>query len=201
MAAKLNEMVLIRTQFPSCFGTSIDIRTQPPTWQCPTDIRSPFVLLVETCRCPEHVFANYWSHSPYVKTLTTGFHGGIFPAIVRDMVRVACGVCANGHGPSSLVMAADGGTSYVKKSFPDVLEDIDDSPKISFPIFGNKYLTSYLDSYAYVHLVDSPGVVFLTAEVELDVQADAFGVPYSLLLLLLCMLFIVGFTIWVLVGD
>ena len=79
------------------------------------------------------------------------------------MVYVACGTCWS-HGRTVLNMTSNGHVEglAIKKEYDTMLQDIDDVPNIHFPIYGKRYVTSYLDSYAYVFLVESPGVAFLT---------------------------------------
>lgn len=131
---------------------------------------------------------------------------GIFSKIVTDMIFAACGLCP-GHSRSTIIeIATNGkGDSSGKKSISEVLDDIDDVPQISFPIYGNKYITRYLGAYAYINLVDSPGVAFIAAKslpgsaAKNMINAVVECIP--MIILSACMAYISGFIIWVLVSN
>lgn len=131
---------------------------------------------------------------------------GIFSKIVTDMIFTACGLCP-GHGSSTIIeITTNGkGDSSGKKSISEVLDDIDDIPQISFPIYGNKYITRYLGAYAYINLVDSPGVAFIAAKslpgsaAKNMINAVVECIP--MIILSACMAYISGFIIWVLVSN
>ncbi|XP_022801144.1 uncharacterized protein LOC111338866 [Stylophora pistillata] len=120
----------------------------------------------ESCRCPKVLYTNFWSTSPYLKVnVEDNEMEGIFSRIVTDMIFAACGLCP-GHGSSTIIkITTNGKGEYsAKKSISEVLGDIDDVPQISFPIYGNKDITRYLGAYAYINLVESPGVAFIAAK-------------------------------------
>ena len=79
------------------------------------------------------------------------------------MVHTACGIC-RAHGDTIIEISNNGKNALsAKEDVLEVLKDIDDVPEISFPIYGNKYITKYLGDYAYINIVESPGVAFLAA--------------------------------------
>ena len=92
-----------------------------------------------------------------------------------------------------------------KNSLNHVLEDVDEVPELSFPIYGNKYITKYLGTYTYVYLVESPGVVFITA-------GDPPGSPakavyravvacFPFIFFAAFMAFTSGFIVWIMVSS
>lgn len=160
----------------------------------------------ESCRCPEVLYTNYWSNYPYLrvnekdKTLE-----GVLSSIVTDMVHTACGYCPT-HGDTFIDMSTNGkGESSAKKSVLDVLKDINDVPQISFPIYGNKYIERYMAEYAYINLVESPGVAFIAAKRSPGKAADNMIISLTdcvpVLLMSAIMAYISGFIIWVLVSQ
>ena len=160
----------------------------------------------ESCRCPEVLYTNYWSNYPYLrvnekdKTLE-----GVLSSIVTDMVHTACGYCPT-HGDTFIDMSTNGkGESSAKKSVLDVLKDIDDVPQISFPIYGNKYITRYIADYAYINLVESPGVAFIATSKPPGSAAmnmiNAVIECVPMIVLSACMAYISGFVIWTLVSN
>lgn len=129
---------------------------------------------------------------------------GVLSSIVTDMVYTACGFCP-AHGDTFIEMTTNGkGEPSAKKSVLDVLKDIDDVPQISFPIYGNKYMERYMAEYAYINLVESPGVAFIAAKRSPGKAADnmisALTDCVPVMALSAIMAFISGFIIWVLVS-
>ncbi|XP_031571663.1 uncharacterized protein LOC116305830 isoform X2 [Actinia tenebrosa] len=159
-------------------------------------------VYVETCRCPKTLYTNFWVHPPYLtQNTSTGVIDGIFPNIVTQMLTWACGVCNNGHGDTILNMTSNGrDMTSLKDSVVGVIEDIDDVPQVSFPIYGNKDFKEYKGSHQYVHVVDSPGIAFITVKEPLKQFAVTNVVIgcLPLLGLIMCMTFISGFAVWLL---
>ena len=130
---------------------------------------------------------------------------GVLSSIVTDMVHTACGYCPT-HGDTFIDMSTNGkGESSAKKSVLDVLKDIDDVPQISFPIYGNKYIERYMAEYAYINLVESPGVAFIAAKRFPGKAADNMIMSLTdcvpVLVMSAIMTYISGFIIWVLVSQ
>ena len=128
---------------------------------------------------------------------------GIFSRIIKEMVHAACGICP-AHGDTIINITENGkGRRSAKKNVLEVLADVDEVPQISFPIYGNKYITRYLKEFAYINLIESPGVAFIatsrppgTAAMNI-MTAVLDTVP--LMVMSACMGFISGFIIWLLV--
>ena len=130
---------------------------------------------------------------------------GVLSAIVTDMVHTACGICP-AHGDTFIDITTNGKEKpSAKKSVLEVLRDIDDVPQISFPIYGNRYIERYMAEYAYINLVESPGVAFIAAKRSPGKAADnmisALSDCIPLLVLSACVAFISGFFIWILVSN
>jgi hypothetical protein len=161
--------------------------------------------MTETCRCPKILHTNYWKYPPYARKRSSGSIRGLFPDIVFKMTEWACGECTNGHGKTSINTMENGhGKPSFKSGLLEVLSDINDIPEISFPIHGNKYMTTFMGSYRYVHLIDSPGIAFITVaeppdSTSLVVMQSIFDC-LPLLLVAGCLAFMAGFIIWVLVS-
>ena len=125
---------------------------------------------------------------------------GIFSTIVTKMVHAACGICL-AHGETTIEMTINGkGQRASKKNVFEVLEDIDDVPQISFPIYGNKYITRYMRRYAYINLVESPGVAFIATDRPPGTAAmnmiNSVLDTVPLMVFSACMAFLSGFIIW-----
>ena len=129
---------------------------------------------------------------------------GIFSHIVTDMIYTACGECP-AYGSTEIDINSNGNKQpSAKESLVDVLGDIDDVPQISFPIYGNKYVTRFGGVHAYVNLVQSPGLAFVAAKRIPGAAAtnmiNAVFSCFPLVILSACMSFISGFIIWLLVS-
>ncbi|XP_022801150.1 uncharacterized protein LOC111338870 isoform X2 [Stylophora pistillata] len=159
--------------------------------------------LGETCRCPKTLYTNYWSTPPYLKVnQEDNTLDGIFSHIVTDMIYTACGECP-AYGSTEIDITSNGNKQpSAKESLVDVLGDIDDVPQISFPIYGNKYVTRFGGVHAYVNLVQSPGLAFVAAKSIPGAAAtnmiNAVFSCFPLVILSACMSFISGFIIWLL---
>ena len=121
------------------------------------------------------------------------------------MVHTACGICP-AHGDTIIEISNNGKNALsAKEDVLEVLKDIDDVPEISFPIYGNKYITKYLGDYAYINIVESPGVAFLAASRPPGgaamnmIRAVLQTVP--LIVLSACMAFMAGLIVWFLVSP
>lgn len=167
------------------------------------------MFVAETCRCPNVLYTNYWSTSPYLKINEKDQKlEGIFSRIVTDMIHTACGICPGhgGDGHTIIDIISNGKEKWsAKKSVLEVLNDIDEIPQISFPIYGNKYITRYLADYAYINLVESPGVAFIATKKPPGSAAmnmiNAVMDCVPMIVLSACMAYISGFVIWVLVSE
>lgn len=157
----------------------------------------------ETCRCPKIIYTNYWSTPPYLKVnQEDNTMDGIFSHIVTDMIYTACGECL-AYGSTEIDITSNGNKQpSAKESLVDVLGDIHDVAQISFPIYGNKYVTRFGGVHAYVNLVESPGLAFVAAKRIPGAAAtnmiNAVFSCFPLVILSACMSFISGFIIWLL---
>ena len=121
------------------------------------------------------------------------------------MVHAACGICP-AHGDTIIEIAENGkGERSAKKNVLEVLNDIDEVPEISFPIYGNKYITKYMGDYAYINLVESPGVAFIAAARPPGSAAmnmiSAVLDTVPLMVMSACMASLSGFVVWLLVSP
>lgn len=130
---------------------------------------------------------------------------GIFSGIITEMMHTACGHCP-AHGDTIIEISTNGkGERSAKKGVLEVLSDIEEVPQISFPIYGNKYITKYLGDYAYINLVESPGVAFIAATKAPGHAAlniiNAVLTTVPLMVMSASMAFISGFIIWLMVSP
>lgn len=123
------------------------------------------------------------------------------------MLRWACGECTNGYKKTNVHLETNGknGGKALKKSVDQVVLDIDDVPQISFPIYGNKYITKYMATYAYIYLVESPGVAFVAGKPPPGTSAKAMissvFACYPLIIFTTLMATISGIIMWTMVSE
>lgn len=122
------------------------------------------------------------------------------------MIKWACGNCENGHGETDIDMKSNGkGGDAYKQGAIDLVSDIDDVPHISFPVYGNGYMVKYMGMYEYIHLMDSPGVVFITIDDPSETTGkriiSSVFACMPLLLVAVLMAVLAGFIVWVLVSK
>ena len=92
-----------------------------------------------------------------------GHLGGIFGEIVQAMIEEACGFCENGHGATTIRFDSNGKNMPARKqNLIGVQNDIDVVPQISFPVNGILDDQKYMERYAFVPILESPGVAFIT---------------------------------------
>ncbi|XP_031565189.1 uncharacterized protein LOC116300451 [Actinia tenebrosa] len=154
-----------------------------------------------SCRCPKILYSNFFVHPPYLTVDDDGSFDGVFYNITEQMIKWACGNCKNGHGETDLNMKSNGkGGDAYKPGAIDLVDDIDDIPHISFPVYGNKYMDKYMGMYEYIHFMDSPGVVFITIDNPAGTAGQriitaVFGC-LPLLLIAVLMAVLAGFIVW-----
>ena len=164
-----------------------------------------YLISLESCRCPPVLYTNFWSAPPYLTLNEKDAKiEGILSGIIPEMFHTACGICP-AYGETRIEVTNNGkGNRSAKKGVLEVLSDIDDVPQISFPIYGNKYITKYLGYYSYINIVESPGVAFIVAgkppgqATEEMITAVLNIAP--LILMLASFVYISGFIIWLLVS-
>lgn len=93
----------------------------------------------------------------------SGNVSGIFPPILRLVVRSCCGDCKQ-HGYTEIDFLYSGHNSAAKKSTEkQVREAIDDAKELSFPVSGRMKQLDYSNEYGFAPLVQSAGVSFIVA--------------------------------------
>lgn len=156
--------------------------------------------------------ANWWTIPPYTNQSNAG-QGGIFFDVVTTMINSMCGTCKNGHGKTELCYSSNCNqgsrrrrevNTNEKTSFAGVLQNINSEVDISFPIQGNKYMTTYGGTYSYISIVETPGSCFFTVKVvpstsEIFVNSAIKSIPFGIMIGLLSAA--AGIVIWALVSN
>ena len=122
------------------------------------------------------------------------------------MIEWACGDCKNGHGKTVIHLESNGkGGIAGKEGATHVINDLDEVPQISFPIYGNEFMDKYMGMYEYIHLMDSPGVAFITIDdsdgkTEEHIMGSVVGcLPLFVMAMLMALL--AGFGVWMFVSN
>lgn len=165
--------------------------------------------LSETCRCNRRISTNYRIFPPYndvelSKDLTKVNMSGMIPQLLNNLVMECCGTC-EAHGMSYVDFVFNGQKQPAyQHNENDVVERIDDSNDLSFPVYGWKWQDTYAERYRYIPLVESPGFAFLLRKPDTDsplkaVLKSIFETwPYLLIVNLMAL--IAGIIIWFLVS-
>ena len=132
--------------------------------------------------------------------------------VTRQVLDEMCGVCINGHGQTEFCYEEgcdkkrkrrSTNNGYQKNSLQDVSTSIGGDIEISFPVQGNKYMTTYGGVFPYISVVDAPGAAYFTVKnvpstAEVVVNAAIACLPMVLLMTLFAWL--AGIVIWLLVS-
>ena len=132
--------------------------------------------------------------------------------VTRQVLDEMCGVCINGHGQTEFCYEEgcdkkrkrrSTSNNYQKNSLQDVSTSIGGDIEISFPVQGNKYMTTYGGVFPYISVVDAPGAAYFTVKnvpstAEVVVNAAIACLPMVLLMTMFAWL--AGIVIWLLVG-
>jgi hypothetical protein len=134
--------------------------------------------------------------------------------VARQVVDDMCGTCSNGHGQTEFCYEEgcdkksrrrrSTSNRYQKNSLQSVSTSVGGNFEISFPVQGNKYMTTYAGVFPYISVVDAPGSAYFTVK---NVPSTSEVVVYAalaclpLVLLMSFFAWIAGIIIWVLVSD
>ena len=180
---------------------------------CQLAIICPFDhLILETCRCPKYIRANWWVLPPYTNTSNPVSPGGIFFMVARQIMDDLCGTCLNGHGQTEFCYEEGCGKKrrrrstnhgYQKNSLQDVTMNIEENVEVSFPVQGNMYMMTYAGIFPYISVVNAPGSAYFTVKnvpstSEVVVNGAIACLPIVLLMTILA--WIAGIVIWLLVS-
>ena len=130
---------------------------------------------------------------------------GIFPPILRLVVRSCCGECA-AHGYTQVDFHTAGDNeSAIKTTQKQVREAIDDMTELSFPVYGRMDQTDYSNEYGFAPLVQSAGVAFIVTGVEPGAAAKmvvkAVFDLWPLIITVFISAFFAGIVMWLLVSE
>ena len=132
--------------------------------------------------------------------------------VAKQVLDEMCGNCVNGHGESEFCYEDDcdkkrrrrsTGNSYQKNSLQGVATNIDENVEVSFPVQGNRFMTTYAGVFPYISVVDAPGSAYFTVKnvpstAEVVVNASIACLPMVLLMTMFA--WMAGIVIWVLVS-
>ena len=171
------------------------------------------ISVAETCRCPKHLRSNWWVLPPYTNTSDSESPGGIFFMVAQQVLDQMCGTCSNGHGNTEFCYEEgcdkrrrrrSSSNNYQKNGLQSVLTAVGQNAEISFPVQGNKFMTTYAGVFPYISVVDAPGSAYFTVKnvpstAEVVVQASLACLP--MVALMTCFAWIAGIIMWTLVSD
>ena len=123
------------------------------------------------------------------------------------MIPFICGTCLRPRGEtnSTFTMEFNGRNSVAQKSSElKAIQEIDQYTDLTFPVVGTNDLDEFM-KYPFVPLIEHPGIVLIakdksTNDVVVDMIIMIFNV-WPLYLLNLMIMFMAGFTVWILVSK
>ena len=133
--------------------------------------------------------------------------------VTKQILDEMCGTCLNGHGQTEFCheegcdkkrrRRRSTGNSYQKNSLQAVATNIDENVEVSFPVQGNRFMTTYGGVFPFISVVDAPGSAYFTVKnvpstAEVVVTAALACLPMVLLMIMFS--WIAGIVIWVLVS-
>ena len=133
--------------------------------------------------------------------------------VAQQVLDEMCGTCSNGHGNTEFCYEEgcdkrrrrrSSSNNYQKNSLQSVSTTIGENVEISFPVQGNKFMTTYAGVFPYISVVDAPGSAYFTVKnvpstAEVVVQASLACLP--MVALMTCLAWIAGIIIWIIVSD
>ena len=124
-------------------------------------------------------------------------------AFLDKMVLHCCGDCYHGHGKSIVDYHLDGKQNLAKKSTEnDMIEAIDHRMDLNFPKHGYSDQRTYLGTYKYVPLVESPGAAFIVRYDRLDAPiTHAWINCWPLAVIVVVFVLLSGLLFWMLVSK
>ena len=135
---------------------------------------------------------------------SSGNETGIFPPILRQVVRSCCGECS-AHGYTEIDFKTAGDNySAIKSTEKQVREAIDDVMELSFPVYGKMMQIEYSNEYGFAPLVQTAGVAFIVAGDEPGATAKlvvkAVFDLWPLIITVFISAFFSGIVMWILVS-
>lgn len=159
---------------------------------------------LETCKCPDNIFINWYESRPYVMKDSTGQVSGIFKEIADGMIRSSCGLCNNVQ-PTINYFKTPNGESAEKESELRVKTNIQNGYHVSLPLFGRAEMRNYMDGHVFMGLVTSPGSALIlngaidyTGKTVNALKSVITVWPMVLIILLISIIF--GILIWTFVS-
>ena len=124
-------------------------------------------------------------------------------AFLDKMVLQCCGECQNGHGASIIDYNLDGRNNSAKKNTKHGMNEATDHLiDLSFPVHGYSDQRTYLGSYKYVPVVESPGAAFIVRNERLDAPiTNSLVKSWPLAAVLIVFILLSGYLFWMMVSD
>ncbi|XP_066930169.1 uncharacterized protein [Clytia hemisphaerica] len=128
------------------------------------------LIEASTCSCEEIIYTNFFVQPPYtsIDVNSQSFelqYNGLFPDLLKKIIPETCGVCqmtSTQNYTTQLSLKSNGNSGLAfKRKYQRVLDDIDSTSKITFPM-----TSSPNDQSKFVSIIDYPGAVLLNRKVD-----------------------------------
>ncbi|XP_057313718.1 uncharacterized protein LOC130655034 [Hydractinia symbiolongicarpus] len=118
-----------------------------------------FTFTAETCRCPQNIYANFYSLKPYI------YHDkskgrdtqGFFPQLLTTILKNVCTNCKAYTIPKIYFDRTVTGHSAEKLKSQHMKEDIGSTVQLSMPVYGKFAIRRYAGIYPYIGIVKTQG--------------------------------------------
>ncbi|PFX25007.1 uncharacterized protein LOC111330919 [Stylophora pistillata] len=154
-------------------------------------------------RCPMSLKIDWWEIPPYIYKDPNNGVSGIFPDILKDLVRQCCDSEDNSNSDANVPSCVHLNYSEVPSNDSEVVKkQIDkNGTLISMPIYGDMKDVTF-QNHPFYPVVESPGVVFIVKKEDSSNAAqavmEAVFQGWPVLLLTLIMAALSGIVVWAL---
>lgn len=157
----------------------------------------------ETCRCPQTFYTNWFLFDPYIVTSQSG----IFPPLVKRMIRGVCGLCKAYNDTVLVNFTTDGKGRMARKNSSKLVQLVktEDVTQFSYPVAG-PITGSTGRSGSFIPVIFSPESVFISRKPVISTVAQtAIGETVIDALPFFAFMFVVmflgGILIWAVVST
>ena len=165
--------------------------------------------IVGTCKCPEHLYANWYDAKPYVVKNGPRKLSGLFPELLNIIIPQACGSCNPSYNQTTLkLFETKTGISPEKTTEAKLRLTINKNVDFSFPVYGKTDGHGYsTDSGGiFLPIVMSPGSAIVVRDEQksrnkLPALLKTVGNTWPMFLVTFLITLITGYLIWFTVSS
>ena len=156
---------------------------------------------LETCKCYENLFGNWYIYPPHVTQPLPGNLSGMFTELILEMMIKACGGCKLYRQSKLYLDLSKSGANPNRGNSYELKISIADDVDVSFPYYERSSFEAVMPNSVYLTILESPGCAFIVRNV-IDVKAITITLiknvlqVWPLLLVSYCIATLFGILIW-----